>query len=84
MNILLKDVSDGAATNALRADYVERVTEVDGYVWCQQRGAVHDTTTLLHGSVKRYGGTQFYDLFEDGELCCDADHFPLYTTGEID
>lgn len=80
-------VTDGSANQykALTAfRKADPLTEVEGYVWCEQRGAIHDTTVHYQGSVKRHGGVVFYDIFEDGELCNEADHKPLYTTGEID
>lgn len=66
-----------------RQALVDNLTEVPDYVWCEQRGSIHDTI-MSHQRQARHGSVTFYDLFEDGELCSDQDHKPVYTTGEID
>lgn len=49
---------------------------IEGFVYCIQRGTVHDA--LSPRSTPRHGGTVFWDLYEDGELCNPAeDHFPV-------
>ena len=57
---------------------VEAVSEVDGYVWCEARGMIHDTT-ISHVTTAQHNGTTFYDIYQDGQLCCDADHQTVYT-----
>jgi hypothetical protein len=62
---------------------LDNLTEVPDYVWCEQRGCIHDTTIDQLTTV-RHGSVVFYDLYEDGKLCTGTDHKPVYTTGEID
>jgi hypothetical protein len=66
-----------------REALLDTLTEVPDYVWCEQRGSIHDTIMDQHTTM-RHGSVVFYDLFQDGELCTAKDHKPVYTTGEID
>jgi hypothetical protein len=50
--------------------------EVEGHVWCIERGMVHDDSPPQ--SVAKRQGVEYWDLYEDGTLCTQADHFPLF------
>lgn len=58
------------------------MTKLDGYVWCEVRGDVHSDIPPL--VTPRHNEITFWDLFQDGELCCpDTDHRPVFVEGEI-
>ena len=50
--------------------------EVEGHVWCIERGTVHDDSPPNHRP--NHKGVEYWDLYEDGTLCTKTDHFPLF------
>lgn len=42
---------------------------IEGYVYCMARGEVHDDTTPLGVASHQSTGDEFWDIYQDGQLC---------------
>jgi len=49
--------------------YAIKMTEVEGYVWCDRHGCVHDDSLNPYGYAESVPGN---------DLCDSTDHRPMY------
>lgn len=63
---------------AKRLKFGENVATVDGYVWCDVRGSIHDAAYGALTLTFKHKRMDLYDIYQDGTLCSDQDHRSVY------
>lgn len=61
------------------AAYITAFTTLEGYLWCEVRGEIHSSIAPDHRPS--HDGHEFWDIYQDGNLCESQDHHKVFTTG---